>query len=450
MAARGRVATAMSRGMRSLSEKLRRLAAVVFFVFIEKLVVLSGLSSCLPPPLVGMTLLFMCLVMLDKIGDGSVAARVFQLLEPGYRFLLKWAPIFFTPALVKLPLVQEPISLNELFRIAVMIVLGGMLQMSLVALLATRLSAMMPRKCTERNDRPVLPSASVVGSTTKDEPYPRPGRPYKRRWLPAYALLMVVALAALRLASQFDCAEKGFVLGASLLAFVMGNSAPARFQALVHPIFSGVLGSWAGIALWASQAEGTTFNDALVRYAGPDGAGTIMSRLLNPLVVALALLLFERRRLLRRDSLLILGSAAGAAAAGLFGTALLARILQLKPVLAVSSVSRYCTAPLALAVASSLNASQPLAIAMVVASGFVGIFIARPLLNWLSVDGSRERGLAIGAVSHVLGTVSLASWDEAAVPYSALVFVITSGLTAALVAVPVVQNLLLWILGCPC
>eukprot|EP00931_Biecheleriopsis_adriatica_P043106 TRINITY_DN24639_c0_g1_i1.p1 TRINITY_DN24639_c0_g1~~TRINITY_DN24639_c0_g1_i1.p1 ORF type:complete len:427 (+),score=74.53 TRINITY_DN24639_c0_g1_i1:26-1306(+) len=426
MAARGRVATAMSRGMRSLSEKLRRLAAVVFFVFIEKLVVLSGLSSCLPPPLVGMTLLFMCLVMLDKIGDGSVAARVFQLLEPGYRFLLKWAPIFFTPALVKLPLVQEPISLNELFRIAVMIVLGGMLQMSLVALLATRLSAMMPRKCTERNDRPVLPSASVVGSTTKD------------------------ALAALRLASQFDCAEKGFVLGASLLAFVMGNSAPARFQALVHPIFSGVLGSWAGIALWASQAEGTTFNDALVRYAGPDGAGTIMSRLLNPLVVALALLLFERRRLLRRDSLLILGSAAGAAAAGLFGTALLARILQLKPVLAVSSVSRYCTAPLALAVASSLNASQPLAIAMVVASGFVGIFIARPLLNWLSVDGSRERGLAIGAVSHVLGTVSLASWDEAAVPYSALVFVITSGLTAALVAVPVVQNLLLWILGCPC
>lgn len=30
---------------------------------------------------------------------------------------------------------------------------------------------------------------------------------------------------------------------------------------------------------------------------------------------------------------------------------------------------------------------------------------------------------ATGAVSHVLGTVSLASWDEAAVPYSALCFV---------------------------
>ena len=81
-----------------------------------------------------------------------------------------------------------------------------------------------------------------------------------------------------------------------------------------------------------------------------------------------------------------------------------------------------------------------------------------------------------GAVSHVLGTVSLASWDEAAVPYSALCFVpwqirpwceirfvwycfiikvttthchcevLASGSTAAFTALPPVQALLLWIL----
>lgn len=72
----------------------------------------------------------------------------------------------------------------------------------------------------------------------------------------------------------------------------------------------------------------------------------------------------------------------------------------------------------------------------------------------------------------MLGTVSLASWDEAAVPYSALCFaprveasdkvkgcgeaaeaaclpateVLASGSTAALTALPPVQALLLWIL----
>lgn len=80
------------------------------------------------------------------------------------------------------------------------------------------------------------------------------------------------------------------------------------------------------------------------------------------------------------------------------------------------------------------------------ASGFVGIFAAQPLLARLQVTKSRERGLAIGAVSHVLGTVSLASWDEKAVPYSALCFVLASGSTAAFTSLPPVQALLLWIL----
>lgn len=171
-----------------------------------------------------------------------------------------------------------------------------------------------------------------------------------------------------------------------------------------------------------------------------------MSRLLNPLVVALALLLFERRKLLQRDRKVIIGTSLLAAFSGIFTTALMARLLQLPGCLARPTVGRYCTAPLALAVAQNLGASPPLTVAMVVASGFIGIFAARPLLARLRVTRSRERGLAIGAVSHVLGTVSLASWDEPAVPYSALCFVLASGATAAFTALPPVQALLLWIL----
>ncbi|CAE8662388.1 unnamed protein product, partial [Polarella glacialis] len=410
-------------------------------VLIERSIVAAGFQAW-PPPLVGMFVLFALLLLLDRCGSGRSAAVIFELLEPGYRFLLKWAPLFFTPALVKLPLVEERFTISEIIRTFLLITVGGIIQMALVAKLATRLA----EGSAPQTELPQVAPAKVPGTAAK-APYPRPGRPYKQRWLPAYAAFMAVALGCVHAGRESVFAEKTFLLCAPLLAFVLCNSAPPFFKLVFHPIFAGVAGSWLAIAFWAKVQADDSFHDVLVRYTAADGAGPLMSKLLNPLVVALALLLYERRFLLQRDSKPIFGTAIGAAVSGLIGTTVMAKILCLQPVLAKASVSRYCTAPLALAVASSLSASQPLAIAMVVASGFLGIFVAQPLLRWLDVRGSRERGLAIGAVSHVLGTVSVASWDEAAVPYSALIFVLTSGLTAALVAVPLIQTSLLWALG---
>lgn len=62
---------------------------------------------------------------------------------------MKWAPVFFTPALVKLPLVEDPISGFEFARVALMIFLGGMLQMAFVAKLAGFLASKEPAKVIE-------------------------------------------------------------------------------------------------------------------------------------------------------------------------------------------------------------------------------------------------------------------------------------------------------------
>ena len=39
---------------------------------------------------------------IEASGNPGAANAIFRFLEPGYRFLLKWAPVFFTPALVTL------------------------------------------------------------------------------------------------------------------------------------------------------------------------------------------------------------------------------------------------------------------------------------------------------------------------------------------------------------
>jgi len=432
----------VNRGVTSASEKTHRFVAVACFMLVEKAMIASGLSRFLPGTLLGMFALFGVLLALDASGNPGAAMAIFRFLEPGYRFLLKWAPVFFTPALVKLPLVEEHITAFEFLRVAILISLGGMMQMAVVAMIARWLASKEKGQIIEDSPQSVSADSSPQGK----EPYPRPGRPFKRRWLPVYGLTMLVALALLHFGRDSATCEIAYMLCASLLAFVVGNSMPVKVKSIFHPIFAGVLGSWLALALWAQQDETRSFRDVLVTYSSPGGAGPLMSMLLNPLVVALALLLFERRKLLQRDRKLIIGTSLLGAASGIFGTALMARLLQLPGALARPTVGRYCTAPLALAVAGNISASPPLTIAMVVASGFVGIFAARPLLARLQVKKSRERGLAIGAVSHVLGTVSLASWDEAAVPYSALCFVLASGSTAAFTALPPVQALLLWIL----
>eukprot|EP00933_Yihiella_yeosuensis_P064681 TRINITY_DN6815_c2_g1_i2.p1 TRINITY_DN6815_c2_g1~~TRINITY_DN6815_c2_g1_i2.p1 ORF type:complete len:466 (-),score=65.08 TRINITY_DN6815_c2_g1_i2:73-1401(-) len=434
-----------------LVERVWRLSTVAFFILVEKVVarlseVLGFGNLGLPPSLLGMFGLWGLLLFLDRISSSS-ADFLFRFLEPGYRFLLKWAPMFFAPALVRLPLVEERFTFSELVRGALVIAIGGTIQMAFVALFASWLSSKMPRQ----HDKAIFEEPISRSVPTSSVPYPRPGRPYKRRWLPVYASIMLVVLLSFARGDETETsmAEKAFMLSGTLMAFVAGNSAPDLFKRILHPIFAAVLGCWLSMMIWATHAApNVSFYDVLVRYSAPDGAGAMMSKMLNPVVVALALLLFERRRLLERDRLPILGTAFAAALSGLFGTALISAILRLPPVLAVASVSRYCTAPLAVAVATSLSASQPLAIAMVVASGFYGVFIVKPLLgkHCLNINGSREKGLALGAVSHVLGTVTLASWDEAAVPYSALIFVLTSGITAALAAIPLVKDSLLWLL----
>eukprot|EP00439_Symbiodinium_sp_Y106_P019045 s434_g2.t1 len=431
--------------MAEVAATVRRLLAVGGFVVLENAVTATGVGAVLPAPLVGMFGLFGFLLCLDSCGYGSVANFLFRLSEPGYRFLFKWAPVFFTPSLIKLPLVEEPITGAEFVRLILLLFAGGLLQMAWVATVAKFLGSVLPAnkvKAEVDDAAPALP-----GMTPKNpEPYPRPGRPYRRRWLPVYAVIMLAALLCLKLGRESRVVESAFIMSATLLAFVLGNLAGPTFKALLPPVFVGVFGGWIAIALWAREDDAESFHDVLKNYSTAGGGGTMLSRLLNPLVISLGLLLFERRHLLQRDSRVIVGTALLAAVAGLFGTAMLGRFLALPKGFAHSATPRFCTTALALTVADTLNASAPLVAAIVVSSSSVGVVISKPLMGWLKMEGSRERGLSVGGVAHVLGTVSLASWDADAVPYGAVSSVLASGFTAALVAIPAVESALLWIL----
>lgn len=420
---------------------VRRLLGIAAFALFGSLLEAMG-QSLVPPMLLGMLLLFVALLALERLHSVDAANLAYWALEPGYRFLMKWAPVFFIPTLVRLPLeveMETSFTAFELFRIALLLVVGAIFQLSFVS----RVASLFPRLPAQE----ALPTANTAGRESGHEAYPRPGRPYKRRWMPAYLVVMAVACIVARQGLLMDAAEVVFMLSAGLLGFVFGTSLPAIVKLLLHPFFVGVLGSWAAVALWAAQAgPGVGFWDILENYNA--GAGPVLSRLLGPLIISLALLLFEHRDLLRRDLKAILVTTSAAALMGMFGTAVLSRLLFVPAIIRAAALTRYCTVALALPTAASLGASQPLAVVMLVLSGFSSVFVARPVLHVLAMKQPRERGLPLGALAHVLGTVTLAAWGEAsAVPYGALAFVLGSGFTALFAAVPIVHWALLWIVS---
>ncbi|CAE8613299.1 unnamed protein product [Polarella glacialis] len=441
----GAVNTEISLGGRVL-QRLQRIAGVVFFITLDFRLKAAGIST----PIAGMLGVFSLLVVLEASLGASVAGKVFSALEPGYRFLVKWASLFFVPALVKLPLalVKGDIPFSAVPSLVVLLVLGYLgsffscVGIANVFPPAVAVAAPTPSVLVPAAEKPAV--VPLLKS-----PYPRPGAPFKKRWLPAYLAGMAIAvvLAKLGLASQ-TTAQAAFMLCASLFSFGGGQGAPAQFKALCHPLFTCIFGSWIAAWLWAVQAgPSVSFLDVLSTYGAWPGAGALLSCMLGPAVGALSLLLYERRKLIRQEMVPIMATSVASAAVSLFGTAALARALGLPQALGLASLPRCVTSAIASDMATSLGANQTLTVAMVVVTGFLGVALAPTLFGKLNLKSARTRGLAMAASAHGLGTVSLAESDKEAFPYSAVGFVLVAAASALLVQVPPVRSALVWILS---
>lgn len=442
-------------------ERLHRVAAVAAFYLANKTIKRLDLGI-LPSSLTGMISLFVFLLILER-GSSLAATTMFRILEPGYRFLLKWAPLFFLPALVKLPCMQERFSGSVLLCLVLLLCGGFLIQLLVTASVASMVFAGDKVQTTDpelaasmhevgpENRQGAQGAAGVCSFSSVDtdnaqfqqQLYPRPGVPFERRWLLLYLPIMVVTMVFYQIEYLPRLAEDSFMVSASLFFIVSGNALPLRVRRVAHPIILTLMGSWLAAWLWAVQTGSEGFLDVLEHYS--TGAGAYLSMLLEPLVVALALLLYERRDVLWQDLLPILTTTFVAAVSGLFSTASFAWLLGLPRMLSIAAVSRFLTAPLALEVAESLSASVPVALAMVTCTGLLGAIFGEIVLTACGINSPPTQGLALGASAHVFGTVSLMSWAPNAVPYAAVCFVMVGSMTVVLASLPPVNAALFYL-----
>jgi putative effector of murein hydrolase len=170
---------------------------------------------------------------------------------------------------------------------------------------------------------------------------------------------------------------------------------------VLHPLLVTTL---LGAALLGPHPE------ALAKYL--EGS-QLLQWALGPATAALAIPFFQSRGVLASNPAKVLLSVASGTAASVATVLLLGRLLGVAPALVRGLTIKSVTVPVAIALAPELGVDPGLVSCGVVATGLFGMAVGPSLLRRLGVQRPLARGLALGTVSHAMGTARALEQDGA-------------------------------------
>jgi predicted murein hydrolase (TIGR00659 family) len=139
-------------------------------------------------------------------------------------------------------------------------------------------------------------------------------------------------------------------------------------------------------------------------YAAYVPAKDIMTFLLGPATVALAVPLYRNRHLLKQYGPAIVFGVGTGTIASMATVLFITQAGGLPRDIIVSIIPKSSTIPFAVEVAQLAGGNPALAVAFVVATGTFGSVVGLSLLTWFKIHDPVARGLAMGTVSHGQGT----------------------------------------------
>ena len=141
-------------------------------------------------------------------------------------------------------------------------------------------------------------------------------------------------------------------------------------------------------------------------------AKEIMTFLLGPATVALAVPLYKYREMIKKHSVpALLGIVIGTVST-ITSAVILAKVLNLSNEIIASISVKSVTVPVALEVSSIIGGDPALTAAFVVATGILGTILGPWLMNVTNITHPLSRGLALGTISHGQGTAQAATEGE--------------------------------------
>lgn len=165
-----------------------------------------------------------------------------------------------------------------------------------------------------------------------------------------------------------------------------------------------------------------------------------INNLLGVSVVALALPLYQQLQQIKAYWKSILLITTLASVFSMLSGAGLALLLGANPEIVATVISKSVTTPIAMSISQNLGGIPAVAAVGVVLAGLIGSIFGYVVSQKLRIRHSESAGLAIGAMSHALGTVTIMERDSKAGTYSSISLVLC-GIISSILA-PFVFKLL--------
>jgi predicted murein hydrolase (TIGR00659 family) len=216
-----------------------------------------------------------------------------------------------------------------------------------------------------------------------------------------------------------DGAVTAFVIAVTIVAYVVSREIFLRTHVtLLNPVFVSTIVII--LVLFAFGIRGDQYQPGR----------ELMTLLLGPATVALAVPLYRHRRLLVTYwTSIALGIVCGSVAT-IVTVVLFARWVSLDRMLVLAVAPKSVSTPVAIDIARILGTNLSITAVLVVSTGMVGAIVGPRVLTAVRISDAIARGVAIGTTSHATGTAAILHEGETQGAMSAVAMALTAIFTA--------------------
>ena len=168
-----------------------------------------------------------------------------------------------------------------------------------------------------------------------------------------------------------------------------------------------------------------------IDYAAYNQSARLVSSLLTPATVCLAVPLYEQLQLLKRHKAAILTGVISGVLTSLVCVLVLAMLFGLDHAAYVTLLPKSITTAIGMGVSEQLGGHVSITVAVIIITGVIGNMIAESVCRAFHITEPIARGDAIGTASHAIGTTKAMELGEVEGAMSSLSIVVAGVLTVA-------------------
>ena len=159
----------------------------------------------------------------------------------------------------------------------------------------------------------------------------------------------------------------------------------------------------------------------------------ILSDLLTPATICLAVPVYRQFKILRENSWVVLISCVAGMISGLVTIIGLALILQMSEITTLSTLARSITMAIALDTTELIGGVAGIIVAGVIFAGMFGTVVSGLIFRIFRIEEPIAKGLAMGAASHAMGTAESLKVSELQGAMSSLAMVVSGVVMVGLI-----------------